>query len=60
MPEEYTLGYMVAAESECPLCGGIYEHDEDCDLRTLPIALAAKLGLENARREVKRRAEQER
>ena len=51
--------YMVRMQPQCPSCGGTYEHDEDCDLRTPPIPLAANLGLEEARREVKRRAENE-
>jgi hypothetical protein len=56
--EEMTLGYMVSMDAQCPLCDGVYQHDPDCELKTLPISLAASLGLEKARLEVKRRAEQ--
>jgi hypothetical protein len=29
---DQSYGYMTAMESQCPSCGGTYEHDEDCAL----------------------------
>ena len=33
------------------------EHDERCELRSIPVLLAADLGLEGARAEVERRSQ---
>jgi hypothetical protein len=48
-------GDMRPQDPQCPSCGGTYEHDQDCELRELPILLADRLGLEEARRKVQRR-----
>lgn len=56
---DYRVGCMAPLDAQCPLCDGISKHDPDCELKTLPIPLAASLGLEKAKREVKRRAEHE-
>jgi hypothetical protein len=45
--------------AKCPVCLGTYEHDQNCELKTLPIEVAYELGLERARLEVKRRAKHE-
>jgi hypothetical protein len=47
---------MPPPDVQCPACDGIEEHDQNCELRTLPIPLAAHLGLERALLEVKRRS----
>jgi len=60
MSKDVSIGYMTPGQRQCPLCGGTYEHDKDCELSALSIAEAAKLGLLMSRREIKRRAEQER
>jgi len=54
-----SFGNMSILGPQCPLCGGSYEHDKDCELSALPIPLVARLSLEEARREARRRAEQE-
>ena len=56
--EGHIAGSMAPMDAQCPLCDGVSEHDPDCELRTLPIPLAARLGPKKARREVKRRADQ--
>jgi len=48
---------MAPRRAQCPLCGGSLEHDEDCELRSLPIEYAARLGLAKALAKVRRQAQ---
>jgi hypothetical protein len=50
--EERPQPSMAESRRQCPLCGGSLEHDEDCELRSLPIEYAARLGLDKARAKV--------
>jgi hypothetical protein len=51
-------GWATPQGYQCPACGGTEEHDEACELITLSIRRAHKLGLDRARAEVSRQAEQ--